>query len=270
MKRLIIFSMVLLTMLSCSRPNKQRLVLQGSTTLLPIIQQISEIFHQKYPDVKISVRGGGSGNGIATLIDGITDIAMASRPMKQEEIELCQKRGYTAVEHKIAVDGIAIIVNKSNPITNLSMSDLQKIYAGEYKDWSELGSFSKKIVVVSRDSASGTYEEFKKIVMQGKEIKKDALTQTSNNSILSIVANTPGAIGYVGLGYVNDTIKLVSIDGIVPTKETILLGDYEITRPLFLYTVKERENSIVLDFINFVLSASGQKIVADKGYIPVK
>jgi phosphate transport system substrate-binding protein len=242
------------------------LVIQGSTTVLPIAQRCAESFMQDNPAVNISVRGGGSGTGVAALVDGICDIANASRPMKDKELKKAVEKGVDPVAHVVALDGIALIVNNSNPVDNLTLSQLQDIYTGKISNWSQLGGSNKKIVVISRDSASGTYETFYKIALKKKRIRPDALLQASNRAIVSTVNRTPGAIGYVGLGYLGQSVKDLTINGVEASTKTVLKGDYAISRPLFMYT-DGKPKGLVKKFINFIASDEGQEIVSKEGFV---
>lgn len=246
------------------------LILQGSTTLLPVIQRAAEVYAPTHKRYKISVRGGGSGNGIAALLDGIANIAMASRPISPAEITISRRAGLKIKETVIAKDGIVVIVNNRNPISDISLSDLRKIYQGVFKNWSEFGRYKVKIIVVSRDSASGTFEVFKRIVMGKANIVASSLEQVSNNMVRKIVSQTPGAIGYIGLGYLNKAVKPVKVGGIKASAVNVNNGKYRISRPLFLYTTEALDTGAVKDFIGYCLSDSGQKIVKEKGYIPIR
>ena len=260
--------LILTLMVSISQAGEEQLVVQGSTTVLPIAQAAAEVFMQNNPEANISVRGGGSGNGIAALIDGICDIADASRPMKVKEILLCQKKGISPVPHIVAMDGIAVIVHPSNPVQGLSMEQVKDIYTGKITNWKELGGKDQKIVVVSRDSSSGTFETFEKIVLKGKKIIPEALAQASNKTVATIVATTKGAIGYVGLGYLSSTVKALPVNGITPEQATVVSGKYPISRPLYMYT-DGAPQGVAKDFLKFIYSKEGQKIVEKQGFVPL-
>ena len=247
---------------------QNNLTIQGSSTVLPIAQRVAEVFMQNNEDVNISVRGGGSGNGIAALIDGTTDIADASRFIKQTEVKNAVENGFYPVPHRVAMDGIAVIVHPSNPVESLTLDELKQIYTGQITNWSELGGDDEEIVVVSRDSSSGTFEVFGEIAMQGERLTPNALLQASNGSILSVVSDTEGAIGYVGLGYLDDTTKAVKVNGVTPSNATVASGEFPIARPLFMFTDGWPEG-LTLRFINFVLSQEGQKIVEEQGFVPL-
>ncbi len=246
-----------------------KVVLEGSTTVLPIAQRAAEVFMKANPGEDLSVRGGGSGVGIASIIDGTCDIADASRAIKPAELEKAAKKGRDLKAHVIAMDGISHIVHPSNPVTGLTRGQIKKIYTSRVTNWKEVGGPDLKIVVISRDSASGTFEAFSEMVLDKKKVRPDAIMQASNQGIASIVARTPGAIGYVGLGYVTDAGKAIGVDGVMPSKDSVLRNKYPISRPLFMYTVGTPQGSIK-KFMDFVKGPEGQKIVAEEGFVPLK
>jgi len=243
-----------------------KVVLEGSTTVLPIAQKAAEVFMKSNPDADLSVRGGGSGVGIASIIDGTCDIADSSRAIKQDELAKAAKKGRDLKAHVIAMDGITHIVHPSNGVTNLTRAQIKEIYTSHATNWKKYGGPDLKIVVISRDSASGTFEAFSEMVLDKKKVRPDAIMQASNQAIASIVARTPGAIGYVGLGYVSPSVKAISVDGVESTKETVLKNKYPITRPLFMYTNGKPEG-MIKKFIDFVKSPEGQKIVGEEGFV---
>ncbi len=247
---------------------QENLTIQGSSTVLPIAQKAAEVYMENNPDVNISVRGGGSGNGIAALIDGATDIADASRFIKQEEVEAAVENGIYPVPHRVAMDGIAVVVHPSNSVEDLSLDDIQAIYTGEATNWSEFGGPDKEIVVVSRDSSSGTFEVFGEIGLGGERLMQGALTQASNGAVASTVASTEGGIGYVGLGYLDETTKTISVNGVMPSNETVASGAFPIARPLFMFTNGWPEG-LTNSFISFVLSDDGQALAGELGYVPL-
>lgn len=261
-----------LAMMVMSGTNTARaaeITLKGSTTVLPIAQVTAEVFMKKYPDADISVQGGGSGVGITALIDGTTDIADSSRPMKDQEVSLAVSKGREPKVHVVAMDGIAIIVHPSNKLTNITKAQLKGMYTGKISDWSKLGADAGKIVVISRDSASGTYESFGELALDKERVRSDALMQASNQAIASMVERTPGAIGYVGLGYVTAKVKALSLDGIMPTKETVLANKYPLSRPLFMYTNGPAQG-MVKQYIDFVLSPEGQGLIEEAGFVKLQ
>jgi len=244
------------------------LTIKGSTTVLPIAQSCAEVFMDMHSDVNISVQGGGSGVGIASLIDGTCDIADASRSIKDKEKEKAKENNVRAYENVVALDGIAVIVHPSNPVDGLSVEQIKKIYTGGISNWNEVGGKKTKITVISRDSASGTFETFNELALDKERVRPDALLQASNQAVAQTVSRTPGAIGYVGLGYLSSAVKGVSVEGVEPTNENVINGSYELARKLFMYTNGAPEG-IVKAFIDFVLGEEGQELVKKAGYVPL-
>nr|WP_319395383.1 phosphate ABC transporter substrate-binding protein [uncultured Desulfobacter sp.] len=244
------------------------LVLKGSTTVLPIAQKAAEAYMADHPDVKISLSGGGSGNGIKALIDGTTHIGNASRFIKTKEVETAVNRGVYPVPFRIALDAIIPVVHPSNSISKLTMTQLKEIYLGKIRDWKQLGGTPGKIVVISRDSSSGTFGVWKELVMLKERVVPSALTVPSNGGIVQAISNTPGAIGYIGLGYLNKDLKALTVDGIEGTEENTLNGTYPISRALFMFTNGWPEGD-TLSFLSFILSRKGQDLVKEAGSIPL-
>jgi phosphate transport system substrate-binding protein len=245
-----------------------KLVIKGSTTVLPIAQKAAEAYMAEHPDVKISLSGGGSGNGIKAIVDGTADIGNASRFIKQKEVNLAYTKGVYPVPFRVALDAIVPVVNTSNKVADLTLAQLKDIYLGKIKDWKAVGGTLGKIVVISRDSSSGTFGVWKDLVMKKERVIPSALTVPSNGGIVQAVANTPGAIGYVGLGYLNDGIKAVKVDGIAGTDENTLNGSFPIARGLFMFT-KGWPGGETMSFLSFVLSKKGQELVKEAGSIPL-
>ena len=244
------------------------LVLKGSTTVLPIAQKAAEAYMELNPDVKISLSGGGSGNGIKAIIDGTAHIGNASRFIKQKEVNLATTKGVYPVPFRIALDAIVPVVHKDNPITDLSLTQLKDIYLGKIRDWKDLGGNRGRIVVISRDSSSGTFGVWKDLVMLKERVVPSALTVPSNGAIVQAVSKTPGAIGYIGLGYLNSQIKALSVNGIEGSEESTLDGSFPISRGLFMFTSGWPEGE-TLGFISFLLSKPGQALVQEAGSIPL-
>jgi len=247
----------------------ETIVIEGSTTVFPIVQKAAESYMKQHPEVKITVRGGGSGVGIASLIDGTIQIGASSRYIKTNEIARAQSKGVNPKGTVIAMDGLAVIVHPSNPVSSLTRAQVKEIYTGAISDWKRVGGQPGRIVVVSRDTASGTYEAFGELVLQKQKVRPDALTQASNQAVATTVAKTPGAIGYVGLGYLSEQVKAVSIEGVMPSPQTVLANKYPVSRPLFLYTNGSPQGE-VKKFIDYILSEEGQKIVASVGFVSLK
>jgi len=245
------------------------IVIKGSTTVLPIAQKVSEVYMKANPDVRISISGGGSGNGIKALIDGTTDVADASRFIKDKEIKLAVEKGRFPVPFAVAYDSIIPVVHPSNPCSNLTLNQLKAMYKGEVKNWKDVGGPDREIVAVSRDTSSGTYEVWHKRVMKKERVYPGALLQASNGAVVQAVSRNKNAVGYIGLGYLDSSVKALSVNGISGSVETTLNGTYPISRPLFMFTNGWPKGETA-SFINFVLHPQkGQKYVSDAGYVPL-
>jgi phosphate transport system substrate-binding protein len=245
------------------------IVIKGSTTVLPIAQKVAEAYMKANPDVRISISGGGSGNGMKALIDGSTDIADSSRFIKDKEVELAVEKGRFPVPFAVAYDCIIPVVHPSNSLSNLSMDQLKAIYKGEIKNWKEVGGPDRKVVVVSRDTSSGTYEVWESKVMHKERVYPGALLQASNGAVVQAVSKNKNAVGYIGLGYLDASVKGLTVGGIEGSEETTLNGTYPISRPLYMFTAGWPKGD-TLNFINFVLNPQkGQKYVSDAGYVPL-
>lgn len=245
------------------------IVIKGSTTVLPIAQKVAEAYMKQNPDIKISISGGGSGNGIKALIDGSTDIADSSRFIKQKEVNLAVKNGIYPVPFAVAYDCIVPVVHPSNPIVNITMAQLKDIYMGKVKNWKEIGGPDRPVVVISRDTSSGTYEVWHKKVMKKERVFPGALLQASNGAVCQAVAKNKNAIGYIGLGYINKDVKALMVNRVTGSEETTLNGTYPISRPLYMFTPGWPKGD-VLNFINFVVNPDkGQKYVSEAGYVPL-
>jgi len=239
----------------------------GSTTVLPIMQKIVEAYMKAHPDVKISVSGGGSGNGIKALIDGATDVAMASRAMEPKEIELAKSKNVNPNQIVCAIDAIVPIVNPANKLSAVTVAQLKELFMGKITSWKDLGA-EGPVVVVSRDTSSGTYETWEGMVMKKERVFPGAMMQASNGAVVQTVSKNKNAIGYVGLGYLDASTKPLTVDGIVATAETAKSKKYPISRDLYLYT-NGAPAGAVKGLIDFVLSAEGQKLVKETGFVPL-
>ncbi len=244
------------------------IVIKGSTTVLPIAQKAAEAYMAENPDVKISLSGGGSGNGIKAIIDGTAHIGNASRFIKQKEVNLANTKGVYPVPFRVALDAIVPVVHKDNKVKDLSMDQLKDIYLGKIRNWKDVGGAPGKIVVISRDSSSGTFGVWKDLVMKKERVIPSALTVPSNGGIVQAVAKTPGAIGYVGLGYLSVGLKSVKVNGIEGSEENTLNGSFPIARGLFMFTKGWPEGD-TMRFLSFVLSKKGQELVKQAGSIPL-
>ncbi|WP_243347969.1 PstS family phosphate ABC transporter substrate-binding protein [Parabacteroides sp. FAFU027] len=268
MKKLVISALMVCALV----PSFQAQKLKGSDTVLPLAQKEAEAFLKK-THKSVSVVGGGSGVGIAALLDGTTDVAMASRKMKFDEKVKMQEAGSTAVEKVIAYDALAVIVNPSNPVSKLTRAQLEGIFTGKIKNWKEVGGPDMKIIPYSRESSSGTYEFFKEHILKNKNYANGIMSMPATGAIVQSVSQTKGAIGYVGLAYLEKDVKAlhVSFDGknfVEPSMATAKNKTYPIIRPLFFYINKKKE-AACKPFVDFVLSAQGQDIVEKVGYVPL-
>jgi phosphate transport system substrate-binding protein len=264
----VLASVAIVLMMITSAYSAEEINMVGSTTVLPIAQATAEAYMNDNPGVNISVGGGGSSIGATALIAGTCDIADCSRSLKDKEIDQALARGIKPQPHIIAMDGIAVVVNKSNQVSEISLEDLKGIYTGDIKNWSEVGGGTADIVVVSRDTASGTFESFNELALKKAKVRSDSLMQASNEAVLQTVGQTPNAIGYLGMGYINSSVKALVVEGVLPTKETVLTKEYPISRPLFMYT-NGKPKGALKDFLDFVKSPEGQKIVEDQGFVSI-
>jgi phosphate transport system substrate-binding protein len=245
------------------------ITIQGSDTMVNLSQAWAETFMDEYPGVTISVTGGGSGTGIASIINGTVDFANASREMKDEEVEQAAAAGAEPVEHTVARDGIAVFVHPDNPVEELTLEQLGQIYRGEVTNWSEVGGSDKPIVLLGRDTSSGTYEYFKEEVV-GNDFEYAAAMKNlqSSQGIVDEVSKNLDAIGYSGVGYIADSIEVVKIDGTAASIEAVLAGDYVLSRGLYMYSNGDVEG-VQKAFLDWILAADGQAIVGEEGFVPV-
>lgn len=252
----------------------QSLKIKGSDTMLPMLQLEVEAYSKKN-NGEINLTGGGSGVGITSLLDGSVDMAMSSRDLKLAEKMKFDDKNMKIKVLQIAVDALSIIINSKNKIKNLTREQLESIFTGKVTNWKEVGGDDQKIIIYSRESSSGTYEFMKEHVLNKKEFAKTAISASATAQIVYSVSQNAGAIGYVGLAYVEPIVKTVSVsyDGglkyIAPTFNNAFNKIYPITRPLFLVYDNANEQK-VKQFTDFVLSIYGQKLVTHKGYIPLK
>lgn len=266
----------------CSRNDgtdaeKTSITVKGSDTMVHLASTWAEVFMDENPDIEISVTGGGSGTGIAALLNGTTDICAASRKIKGKEIALASQKGIDAKEIIVARDGIAVVVNLANPVTELSIEQIGKIFTGATPTWDKVGGHPEGIEVLSRESSSGTYVFFQEKVLNKKDYSQKAKLMPATSAIIQSVTSNKNAIGYVGLGYAKAAkgkIKVLSVKAdnsspaVTPSETTVKSGEYEVSRPLQLYTNGE-PSGVVKKFIDFCLSDAGQKIVKETGYVVI-
>lgn len=236
--------------------------LAGSTSMEKLCEALSESFMEKYPNISVTVEYTGSGAGLESLAAGSVDIGNASRHLKEEETSA------GAVENVVAIDGIAVITDKDNEVTDVSAEDLAKIYKGEITNWSELGGQDEAIVVIGREAGSGTRDAFEEL-LDVADACQYAQELDSTGGVLAKVTATPGAIGYVSLDVVDDTIQTVSLDGVAPTEENILAGDYLLSRPFVMATNGEisEQNELVQTWFDYVNSEDGKNVISSVGLI---
>ena len=270
MKKIIFTAVILLSALLSTQAQK----IKGSDTMLPLSQKEAESFMKSDPSQTVTVTGGGSGVGIAALVEGTTDLAQSSRKIKFDEKQKLQQGGKTVKEVIAAYDALAVVVNQGNKVTNLTREQLEGIFTGKIKNWKELGGDDMKIIPYSRETSSGTYEFFKEHVLKNKNYVNGIMSMPATGAIIQSVSQTKSAIGYVGLAYLNKDVKAihVSYDAgktfVEPSVINAKNETYPIVRPLFYYYVTSSENK-VKPFINYVLSDTGQKIVSDIGFITI-
>lgn len=275
-----IFSM---TLTGCSRNDdttseKTFITIKGSDTMVHLVSIWAESFMEQNPGTEVSVTGGGSGTGIAALLNGTTDICAASRKIKTKEITLASQKGITAHEIVVARDGIAVVVHPSNPVSELTLEQIGKIFTGATATWDMLGGQAHTIEILSRESSSGTYVFFQKKVLNKKDYAQHAKLMPATSAIVQSVASNQNAIGYIGLGYAaaaKGKIKVLAVKAdnsstaITPSEKTVKTGQYDIARPLHLYT-NGQPAGVVKSFIEFCLSNEGQHIVTETGYVAVQ
>ena len=273
---------------SCSRSSSEaggRSILQnkGSDTLVNVAQAWAEAYKEVNPEFAVAVTGGGSGTGISALINGTVDLANSSRKMKQKEIDLAKKNGVTPVEHIVGFDALAVYLHPSNPIDTFTLAQLAEIYGegGTSDSWSQLGTSvpgcgSGEIVRISRQNNSGTYVYFQETVLGSqRDFRLGSRDMHGSKDVVDLVEKTPCAIGYSGLAYATDHVKLAKIavdedaTPVTPTVETAVDGSYPIARPLFMYTAGEPKGDVKV-YLDWILSEEGQRIIMDKGYAPVR
>lgn len=245
----------------------ERLTVQGSDTLLEMVAVEAEAFMKKNQGAVIQVTGGGSGVGIASLINGATDIANASRPMKKKERKKIKQMGGEAFEVAIALDGISIYLHPGNPVGNFTMEQLKDIFTGKINNWKQLGGKDARIIRYSRENNSGTYVYFKKHVLKKKNFVDDAQHLPGTASVVNATSKDKNAIGYGGLSYA-EGVKVATVNGVRPTPALIASGDYPISRRLFQYTIGKPKGA-ARDFILFELSPDGQRLAVNVGYVPL-
>jgi phosphate transport system substrate-binding protein len=260
---------------------KNSIQIKGSDTMVNLAQAWAEVYMEQNPGAFVAVTGGGSGTGLSSLIMGTCSIAMSSRNIKDKEVSLAKQKGTQPYEAKVALDGLAVVVNPNNPVNKLTIEQLAAIFSGRITNWKEVGGPDSKIVILSREVNSGTHVYFKEHVLRKndpnskEEFAPSALMLPSSQAIADEIAGNAGAIGYYGMGYISPKQKPVAVaadaksEYVQPTIDNVIKGKYPISRPLFLYTNGKPEGPIK-EFMDFVLSKEGQEIVLKTDFVPLK
>jgi phosphate transport system substrate-binding protein len=272
MKKLFFTAIAILAVILCSdAAHAERLVIKGSDTLgAKLVPQLAEQFKTQHPDATFDIAAEGSTTGFAALIDSTAQIGMASRPAKNAEIAAAKAKGVTMKETTVAYDGIAVIVNAANPVKNLTKKQVEQIFTGEVSDWSAVGGSGGAISIYTRNTSSGTYSEFKELAMKKRDYAPSAQKMAGNEQIAAEVGKNPNGVGYVGLAYTKaQGIKVVPVDGEIPSNDSVQQKKYPYARPTFFYTNGEPAG-LVKEFVDFTLGPDGQKIVANVGFVPIK
>ncbi len=267
--RTAIMSLVAVYLLSGAAAQAEALRIDGSTTVGPIADAFAEYFKSIDPKLEITVKKTGSGDGAAALIDGRCDIATMSRFMKDDEFAKAVGNKILPVAWTVAMDGVCVVVHPSNPVAKLTSAQVRDIYSGKITNWSQVGGPGMPIVVISRDTSSGTYETFETLIMKKQPMAAGVEYVNANPQAQTRVKTTQGAIAYVGLGFL-EGVKVLSIDGIKPSRQTVANGTYPLSRPLFMFTNGfPKLGSPLYRFVTFHLSEKGQELVEAKGFVPL-
>ena len=251
--------------------------IKGSDTMVHLVSTWAEAFMTANPEMQISVTGGGSGTGIAALLNGTTDLAASSRDIKPKEVELGKGKGLDIFQTPVALDGIAVVVNSSNPVSELTLAQLKGIFTGKTTNWSEVGGSDGKIVILSRESNSGTFVFFQEFVLEKQDYAASSLLLPSSSSIIQEVSGGETAVGYVGLGFAahaGESVKTLLVkkrddsEPVIPSGAAVMDGSYPIARPLYFFTDGEPTGAVKA-FTEYTLSEAGQRIVTEVGYVPI-
>jgi phosphate transport system substrate-binding protein len=264
-------------------PSSEYIENRGSDTLVNLALAWAERYQENHPGVRISVTGGGSGTGIAALINGTVDLANASRAISPEELAAARANNVEPLEFVVARDAIAIIVNPHNPVDHLTMQQISDIYSGKIENWAEVGGEDRPIVRLSRETNSGTHVYFLEEVLRlGREddqtlFSTDTLLLPSSEGITAEVRDNPNAVGYEGLGYITHDVKVLAVgqegaiseeDFVLPSVQTVNLGSYPIARDLYMYTPGQPDG-VVKAYLDWILAGEAQQIVDDLGFVPI-
>lgn len=242
----------------CRNINSAGVIVAGSTSVQPYAEVLAEEYMILHPDIVIDIQGGGSSAGIMAAQTGTSNLGMSSRVLKDEETSLWYV--------EIARDGLAVIIHPDNPISNLTLEQVSDIYSAKITNWSQLGGPDEKIHIITREDGSGTRDAFVNLVMGESRITPKAIVQDSNGAVRQLVADDENAIGFLSLGLVDDTIKALELDGVAATRENVLSGTYNLSRP-FLFIAQEEPTGQTKDFLDYVLSPEGQQLLMNEGLI---
>jgi phosphate transport system substrate-binding protein len=268
MKKVIL---LLAALAAAGAASAQKLVIKGSDTLgAKLVPMLAEAYKAKHPGVSFEIAAEGSTTGIAAIIDGTAQIGMSSRRARPTEMSAAQAKGVNMKPTIVAYDGIAVIINAGNPVAKLSKRQVEQIFTGDVTDWSAVGGAPGKISIYTRNTSSGTYSDFKELAMNRRDYAGSSQKMAGNEQIVAEVAKNPAGIGYVGLAYIGAAgIKVVPIDGAIPTKEAVYAKKYPYARPTFYYTNGDPVGEAA-NFVAFTLGAEGQKIAEKIGFIPIQ
>ena len=256
---------------SLSSANPDRLVIKGSDTLgAKLVPQLAEQFKAQHPGTTFDIAAEGSTTGIAAIIDRTAEIGMSSRRAKPAEVAAAAGKGKNLKPTVVAYDGVAVIVNSTNPIKALTKKQVEQIFTGDVTDWSAVGGSGGKISIYSRNTSSGTYSDWKELAMKKRDYAGSSQKMAGNEQIAAEVGKNQNGVGYVGMAYTKASgVKVVPIDGVAPSQETVLGKTYPYARPTFYYTNGE-PSGLAKEFVNFTSGPVGQKIVAQVGFVPIK
>jgi phosphate transport system substrate-binding protein len=251
--------------------NADRLVIKGSDTLgAKLVPQLAEQFKAQHPGTTFDIAAEGSTTGIAAIIDGTADIGMSSRRAKSSEVGAASAKGKNMKPVVVAYDGMAVIVNSASPVKSLTKKQVEQIFTGDVTDWSAVGGKPGKISIYTRNTSSGTYSDWKELAMKKRDYAPGSQKMAGNEQIAAEVGKNPNGVGYVGLAYTKaGGIKVVPVDGVAPSQQTVLGKTYPYARPTFYYTNGE-PSGLAKQFVDFTVGSGGQRIVAQVGFVPIK
>jgi phosphate transport system substrate-binding protein len=254
-----------------SNANADRLVIKGSDTLgAKLVPQLAEQFKAQHPGTTFDIAAEGSTTGIAAIIDGTADIGMSSRRAKSSEVGAASSKGKHMKPTIVAYDGMAVIVNAKNPVKALTKKQVEQIFTGDVTDWSAVGGSAGKISIYTRNTSSGTYSDWKELAMKKRDYAPGSQKMAGNEQIAAEVGKNPNGVGYVGMAYTKASgVKVVPIDGAVPSQQTVLGKTYPYARPTFYYTNGD-PSGLAKQFVDFTTGQGGQRIVAQVGFVPIK